>query len=144
LEAATKHFRVPILLSEATANRVQDRCCPIKLCQTYLPGIETPQAIHQLLERQPNVYSVQAAQYYSQALVAYEEGQWAACLEHLSALLLLNEGDRRADYLLEQVEQRALSDEVPELQKFRLRQRTRPAPLPDRSPFQALHRTASN
>jgi class 3 adenylate cyclase len=144
LESATKHFGVPILLSQATASRVQDLCCPIKLCQTYLPGIEAPQTIYQLLELQPNAHSMQSAHCYSQALLAFEQGEWAGCLEHLSQLLLLNAGDRRADYLLGQLEIQSGEAELPGLRQLRSVKPQLPPSSTASQPFQAWCEAKSN
>lgn len=144
LESATKHFGVPILLSETTASRVKDLCCPIKLCQTQLPGIETPQTVYQLLELQPNSHSIQTAQCYSQALVAFEQGEWTTCLDHLSQLLLLNAGDRRADYLLGQLEAQSHGTELPGLQQLRSAKPLPPPSIAPGQPFQAWHDAQSN
>ncbi|MBL8889350.1 MAG: adenylate/guanylate cyclase domain-containing protein [Planctomycetaceae bacterium] len=139
LENATKRFGVPILISEATANRVEARCLTLRLCRTWLPGIESSQNVFQLLDRHPNQALVTAAQNYAAALEEFEAGRFDECLEKVTQRLIEEDGDRRLDYLLEQLElvipSTALRQRHPRLRTLAKSNDTASGPVP----FQAWH-----
>jgi adenylate cyclase len=139
LENATKRFGVPILISESTAKQIQNHCLTLRLCRTWLPGMEHSHHVYQLLERHPNHANVQSARGYSQALSDFEAGLFGDCLDKVARLLIEQEGDRRLDYLLDQLESIAPNESLNQLQHLR-RKRTvltdsNVAPFP----FQAWH-----
>jgi adenylate cyclase len=139
LENATKPFGVPILISESTAKHVEDRCLTLRLCRTWLPGMEQSQQVYQLLERHPNQTSVAAARSYSQALLDFEAGHFGECLEKVTNLLIQQEGDQRVDYLLDQLEAVAPLESLSQSHQPRSK---RSAPIDsdkDSIPFQAWH-----
>ena len=139
LENATKRLGVPVLISQTTAKRIEDCCLSLRLCRTWLPGMEQCQPIYQLLERHPNQSSVAAAQVYAATLVDFEAGRFDDCVDKISRFFIEHEGDRRFDYLLEQLESMGLRDSLSQFQNLRPKtlpvNDLSPAPIP----FQAWH-----
>lgn len=139
LENATKRFGVPILISESTAEKIEDRCLTLRLCRTWLPGMEQSHQVYQLLERHPNHTNVQAARSYSQALTDFEAGNFGDCMEKVARLLIEQEGDRRLDYLLDQLEAISPHDSLNHLQHLRPRPTISTNSSATPLPFQAWH-----
>lgn len=139
LENATKRFGVPILISESTAKHVEDHCLTLRLCRTWLPGMEQSHHVYQLLERHPNHASVQSARCYSQALTDFEAGLFGDCMDKVTRLLIEQESDRRLDYLLDQLESISPNESLNHLHHLRPKRTaladSNLAPLP----FQAWH-----
>lgn len=139
LENATKRLGVPILISEATAKRVEAQCLTLRLCRTWLPGIERSQNIFQLLDRHPNQAHVTAAQNYATALEDFEAGRFDECLEKITQLIIEQDGDRRLDYLLDQLESVVPSASLKQ-RHLLLRTASKESEATQRpAPFQAWH-----
>lgn len=105
LEAATRFYRVPILVSGTMASRLPQHVKRLRLCQTHLPGLDQSLDIYQLLGAGAAAESCEFAAQYEAALQAFETRAWSQCLEVLLELHQHHAHDPRIDFLLSELEQ---------------------------------------
>lgn len=104
LEAATKYYRLPILVSGQTACRVDEQMMLLRLCQTQVPGIRQTVDIYQLVGQELSVSKLKFVEAYGEALQALEAKDWDRCLAILLELFHQEPNDARIDFLLQELE----------------------------------------
>lgn len=84
IEAATKHFQLPLIVSDSTAIRLGNLYRTRRICNARLPGIEELVELHQPLtesEYESRQYEIAA---YERALKLFEQGAFGACCSELT------------------------------------------------------------
>ncbi|MCA9106120.1 MAG: adenylate/guanylate cyclase domain-containing protein [Planctomycetales bacterium] len=104
IEAATKQLRVPILISESTANRLIHQPLTRRIGRVLLPGIADSTHLFEPLPINAAAPLLELRERYQEALVAYEEGQLASAWATLRQLKVDFPADGASQWLLERVE----------------------------------------
>lgn len=110
LESATKYYRVPILISDEVARRINDRMLTLRLCRTRVPGLRQPMVLHQLVGQELSIEKLKFGETYEAALAAMEKQDWETCVQQLLILHDNHANDPRVDFLLQELESHSLQE----------------------------------
>lgn len=84
IEAATKHFQLPLIVSRDTATQLGASFRTRRICSARLPGIDQPVELHQPLTLQEYQQRLDEVQVYERALELFEQGAFGSCCSELT------------------------------------------------------------
>lgn len=87
VEGATKHLRVPVLITGSTRQLLETSMSTRRLCRARLPGLTTPIDLYELCVEHPTPAWLAWRDGYEQGLGYFENGRWAKCCETIYPLL---------------------------------------------------------
>jgi adenylate cyclase len=86
IEAATRQFDLPLLITSATAARLSNRFATHRICRAQIRGFEQPVDLHSLSLANSDADSAIAWQTYHEALQLFEQGRLQEAAEHLATI----------------------------------------------------------
>lgn len=95
VEGATKHFRVPILITGSTQSQLQGTFATRRLCRVRVVGIREPVDLYELVAESGRPAWCERRDVYESALCHFEASRWDEACQLLSPLL--REVDGRYD-----------------------------------------------
>jgi adenylate cyclase len=106
LESATKGLGLPMLVSQAVADKVAERFYGRRICQTNLSGLSTPLNLFELIRKPMSKSTMDLLSKYDESLALYESEQYGEAVSMLCDLNL-DMPDPAAEYLLKQAMQKS-------------------------------------
>ena len=109
IEGETKHFGVPLLISDSTRKLVENRFVTRRVWKSRLKGFEGEYDLFQPLDPRMDVRELERLRIYEKALERFERGEFVESLEMQVDLELTGTNDAALEYLLEQTKRRLKS-----------------------------------
>lgn len=92
VEGATKHLRIPALITGATRQQLGDTFATRRLCQARVVGIPQPVDLYELHAEKAETGWLERRDGYEQALAQFEAREWAKTLQTLRGLIAGQQG----------------------------------------------------
>lgn len=131
LESATKGIGLPLIVSEAVADKVAQNYYGRRICQTSLSGLSEPLHLFELIGKPISKSALDQLSKYDESLALYESQKYSEAVSHLCELNL-DRPDPASEYLLKQamqksknnVDRRQGSDQKTEIAALTLQRQT--------------------
>ncbi len=106
LEGLTKHYAVEIILSQFTANRLDDQFVLRELDLVQVKGKRDIVTLYELMGYRESLSdeTIEAVQIFKSALSAYRKRDWGAAVKNMNMVLEIVPGDKVSKIYLERIE----------------------------------------
>ncbi|MCI0457328.1 MAG: adenylate/guanylate cyclase domain-containing protein [Gemmataceae bacterium] len=98
VEGATKHLKVPVLITGSTRAQLGEAFALRRLCRVRVVGIQEPVDLYELHGETASAEWLAFRDSYEAALALYEAQQWLPCCERLLPLLVQAGPSARYDH----------------------------------------------